>query len=378
MSASPHSERRRARELGLGPGRFEPGRLNAITDVAGVRVGQVTLRAEADGPDRGPVRTGVTAIVPAEGVYAERVMAGSFVLNGAGELMGLTQVAEWGLIETPILLTDTLSVGVVGDAVVQHVIAREPTMGRSTDVVIPVVGECDDSWMHDVRGRHVRAEHVLQALEEASSGPVAEGNVGAGTGMITCDFAGGVGTASRLVPYPHGTYTLGVLVLSNFGTRDELTMDGLKVGQALAEYRGEASRRTAYGSIVAVLATDAPLLPQQLDRLSKRMALGIGRVGSSAANGSGEICLAFSTHNRVPRERKGALLTLNCLADPELNPLFQAAIETTEEAILNALCMGTDLRGIDDHFCPALPLEQLAGLRRAREQGVGSRAATER
>lgn len=368
MPASPHSERKRARDLGFAPGRFAPGALNAITDVSGVRVGQVTLRAEADGSGRGPVRTGVTAIVPAENVYAERVMAGSFVLNGAGELLGLTQVAEWGLIETPILLTDTLSVGTVGDAVVQHVIEREPTMGRSTDVVIPVVGECDDSWVHDVRGRHVRTEHVFRALEEARSGPVAEGNVGAGTGMITCDFAGGVGTASRRIPYEHGTYTLGVLVLSNFGNRDELTMDGLAVGKLLKDYRGDQGRRTAYGSIVAILATDAPLLPQQLNRLSKRMALGIGRVGSSAAHGSGEICLAFSTHNRIPRTRKSALVNLTCLADPELNPLFQAAIETTEEAILNALCMGTDLHGIDDHFCPALPLERLRGLSNTERQ----------
>jgi D-aminopeptidase len=362
MEASPHNGRARARDLGFRPGRFEPGALNAITDVGGVRVGQVTLHGESNGTGRGPVRTGITAIVPAENLYAERMMAGSFILNGAGELLGLTQVAEWGLIETPILLTDTLSVGLVGDAVVQHVIEREPSMGRSTDVVIPVVGECDDSWVHDVRGRHVRAEHVFRALEEARSGPVAEGNVGAGTGMITCDFAGGVGTASRRIPYPHATYTLGVLVLSNFGTRDELTMDGLAVGRLLQDYQGDEQRRTAYGSIVAILATDAPLLPKQLDRLSKRMALGIGRVGSSAANGSGEICLAFSTHNRIPRQRSSALWNLNCLADPELNPLFQAAIETTEEAILNALCMGTDLHGIDDHFCPALPLDRLRGL----------------
>jgi D-aminopeptidase len=355
----------RARDLGFAPGRFAPGGHNAISDVPGVRVGQVTLRSERDEQGRGPVRTGITAIIPGEDVYAERVMAGSFVLNGAGEVLGLTQVAEWGLLETPIVLTDTLSVGLVGDALVQHVIAREPTMGRTTDVVIPVVGECDDSWIHDVRGRHVRAEHVFRALEEARPGPVAEGNVGAGTGMITCDFAGGIGTSSRLIPYEHGTYTLGVLVLSNFGQRDELTMDGLAVGRLLEDFRGDEDRRTAYGSIVAVLATDAPLLPQQLNRVSKRMALGIGRVGSSAANGSGEICLAFSTHNRVPRKRESALLNLTCLADAELNPLFQAAIETTEEAILNALCMGSDLHGVDGHFCPALPLERLRDLKRA-------------
>jgi D-aminopeptidase len=366
MISSPQAERQRARALGFAPGRFEPGPFNAITDVAGVRVGQVTLRAEAGetAPGAGPVRTGVTAIVPAQDVYGERVMAGSFVLNGAGEVAGLTQIAEWGLLETPILLTDTLSVNAVGDAVVGYMLEREAGLGRSTDVVIPVVGECDDSWIHDVRTRPIRPEHVFRALDEACSGPVDEGNVGAGTGMITCDFAGGIGTASRRVPYPHAGYTLGVLVLSNFGRREELRMDGLKVGQLLRDHRGEAPRRKAYGSIVAVLATDAPLLPRQLDRLSKRMALGIGRAGSHAAHGSGEICLSFSTQNRVPREREEALMQLTCLVDTELNPLFEAAIEATEEAILNALCMGTDLHGVDGHVCPALPLPALRGLGR--------------
>jgi D-aminopeptidase len=242
---------------------------------------------------------------------------------------------------------------------------REPGIGVRTDVVIPVVGECDDSWAHDVAGRHVRPEHVWQALDTAASGPVAEGSVGAGTGMITCDFAGGIGSASRRVPYAHATYTVGVLVLSNFGNREELMMDGLRVGEALREFRGEEARRQAYGSIVAVLATDAPLLAPQLNRISKRMALGVGRVGSLAAHGSGEICLAFSTHNRVPRVRESALVQLTCLADTELNPMFQAAIEATEEAILNALCAGTDLYGVDRHFCPALPLSAVRELVRA-------------
>jgi D-aminopeptidase len=368
MEPSPRSERVRARDLGLCPGRYRPGPLNAITDVHGVRVGHLT-RSSGDvrgARGAGAVRTGITAIIPADDVYTQRLMAGSFVLNGAGELTGLTQVAEWGLIETPILLTNTMSVGLVADALVQHMLTREPTLGNTTDVVIPVVGECDDSFMHDVATRPLAAEQVWSALESAAGGAVAEGNVGAGTGMITCDFAGGVGTASREVPFPHATYNVGVLVLSNFGNRDELCMDGLRVGEALRSFRDDGARRQAYGSIVAVLATDAPLLPKQLDRIAKRMALGIGRVGSSAAHGSGELCLAFSTQNRVPRARESALLTYTCLADAELNPLFQAAIEATEEAILNALCMGTDLLGVSEHFCPALPLDAVRALRSRR------------
>jgi D-aminopeptidase len=348
--------RARARELGLSPGRLPPGPLNSITDVAGVAVGHHTLVSGRD------VRTGVTAIVPAPGdVYDQRLLAGGFVLNGAGELSGLAQLREWGLIETPIVLTNTLAVADAQSALIDYTLERAPGLGRSTDVVIPLVGECDDSWVHDARGRHVKPEHVRAALAAARAGHVPEGNVGAGTGMITCDFAGGIGTSSRQVLYPHAAYTVGVLVLSNFGTREDLLMDGLRVGEHLRAYAG-TTRRTSFGSIVAVLATDAPLLPMQLSRICKRMALGMCRAGSNAAHGSGEIALAFSTAQRVPRERKSALWQLTCLYDADLNPLFQAAAEATEEAILNAVCAGTDLSGIDGHHSPALPLAELRKL----------------
>jgi D-aminopeptidase len=360
-----HADRTRARELGLAPGRFSPGRHNAITDVAGVRVGHAQITSEGQSPfgrGQGRVRTGVTAVWPAEGdVYQSRVRAGSFVLNGAGELAGITQLDEWGTLETPILLTDTMSVGAVADALVQYTLESHAEIGRTSDVVIPVVGECDASWLSDVAARPITAELVRRALEGAEAGAVAEGNVGAGTGMSTCDFAGGIGTSSRRVVYEHAEYTLGVLVQSNFGSREELSMDGLPAGKLLAAAAQE-KRRHSYGSIVVLVATDAPLLQRQLERLAKRAALGIARVGSHAAHGSGEIVLAFTTAQRVPRKQTSALEQLQVLVDTQLNPLFQAAIEATEEAILNAVCMGNEQRGVDDHLVPALPLARVREL----------------
>src|SRR4051812_42683248 len=227
--------RRRLRQLGFSLGRFAPGPGNAITDVPGVRVGHTTL-IWGDGPlvvGKGPVRTGVTAILPPDPIFAERVLAGSFVLNGAGEVSGLTQVAEWGLLETPILLTSTMSVGKVSDATVKWMTRRFPGIGTDYDVIIPIVGECDDSWLNDAVGRHVRSEHVYRAIEQAAPGPVAEGSVGAGTGMVTCDFKAGIGTSSRQVAIGDATYALGVLVQSNFGVMRSLRIDGVRVGELL-------------------------------------------------------------------------------------------------------------------------------------------------
>jgi len=272
----------RARELGLPLGRFKPGKYNAITDVEGVLVGHSTM-IRGRGPLRvgeGPARTGVTAILPGSGnVFMERVIGGGFVLNGAGEVSGITQVMEWGLLETPIMLTNTMSVGRVADAVARYMVERYPGIGDEHDVIIPVVGECDDSWLNDISGRHVKQANVLEAIATASDGPVAEGSVGAGTGMITCDFKGGIGTASRKLPEMHGGYTLGVLVMSNFGKMHNLRVAGMPVGELLAEkFRDLPRRGQSYGSIIAVVATDAPVLSQQLNRLCKRVALGIGPV----------------------------------------------------------------------------------------------------
>jgi len=356
-------KRCRARDLGLPLGRFKPGRFNAITDVEGVRVGHATL-IEGDGPlavGKGPVRTGVTAILPSAGnIFMDRLNAGAFVLNGAGEISGLTQVVEWGLLETPILLTNTMSVGVVSDAVARVMVEENPGIGDEHDVIIPVVGECDDSWLNDITGRHVREEHVRAALASAAGGVVAEGAVGGGTGMITCDFKGGIGTSSRTLPEVFGGYTLGVLVMSNFGKMHNLRVAGMPLGEVLAEtYRKQKRREHSYGSIIAVLATDAPLLPHQLNRLCKRVALGIGRVGSYAAHGSGEIITAFSTANVVPRRTRKMVYKMKILLDQRLDPLYEAVMEATEEAILNAMCMATAMTGVNGNHAPALPLSEV-------------------
>jgi D-aminopeptidase len=346
-------------------GHFPTGAENAITDVPGVKVGHTTL-IEGEGPlvpGKGPVRTGVTAIIPCADVFMNRVVGGVFVLNGAGELSGLTQVQEWGLLETPILLTNTMSVGKVSDATVKWMTRHFPGIGSEWDVVIPVVGECDDSFLNDAVGRHIRSEHVYTAIERAQGGKVAEGSVGAGTGMVTCDFKAGIGTSSRAVPREGdegAAYTLGVLVLSNFGVMPNLRIDGVPVGQILApQYEALKKRQFSYGSIIAVLATDAPLLPTQLTRLCKRVALGIGRCGSYAAHGSGEIVVGFSTRNKVPRAERTAVHRMEFLADEALGPLYEAVIECTEEAIVNSLCMAGDMLGLGDNFAPGLPLTQV-------------------
>ncbi len=246
MSDGP-APRVRARDLGISLGRFKPGKWNAITDVAGVRVGHSTLvrGSGALKVGKGPIRTGVTAILPnTTNIFEERVVGGGFVLNGAGEVSGMTQLLEWGLVETPIFLTNTLSVGAVSDAAVKWMVERYPGIGDEHDVIIPLVGECDDSWLNDIAGRHVKEEHVAEALRTASDGPVAEGNVGGGTGMITCDFKAGIGTSSRKLPESMGGYTVGVLVMSNFGVMHQLRVGGLPVGEVLdARYRKKLPRR---------------------------------------------------------------------------------------------------------------------------------------
>lgn len=355
-------KRRRLRELGIGIGHFPTGRYNSITDVKGVTVGHSTI-IQGEGArvsGTGPIRTGVTAIIPSSNVYYERLVGGSFVLNGAGEISGLTQVNEWGIIETPILLTNTLSVGTCSDALVQYMTEKYPEIGGRLDVVIPLVGECDDSWLNDVAGQHVAVEHVYEAIRNAVGGRIEEGNVGGGTGMITCDFKGGIGTSSRKLPPELGGYTVGVLVMSNFGEVKDLRIDGIPVGRILQpKYAHIPKRKNNYGSIITVIATDAPLSELQLNRLAKRAALGIGRVGSYAAHGSGEIILAFSTANKIPRESRRMVYNMRILLNNVIDPFYEAVVETTEEAILNSMCMANDMTGADNHFTPALPIADL-------------------
>ena len=344
--------RQRARELGIAIGRYQPGPLNAITDVAGVKVGQVTL-SKGEGklnPGQGPVRTGVTVIVPRDDVWHKKVPAGSFVLNGTGEMTGLAWVAESGFLEYPIALTNTLNVPRVANGVMSWMIQRYPEIGITDDTLTPVVAECDDSRLNDSQGRHVSEQDVMAALDGASTGPVVEGAVGAGTGMVSYGFKGGIGTASRRLPESEGGYAVGVLVNANHGRRDELTVAGVPVGRM---YQGdERVASGAEGSIIIVIATDAPLDSRQLGRLAKRAALGLARTGSTARHGSGDFMLAFSTGNTVPHYPKDRTFTMTHLSDAHINPLLSATVEATEEAILNALTMAVTTVGRDGHRPP--------------------------
>jgi D-aminopeptidase len=357
-------ERCRVRDLGLQIGEFPTGPHNAITDVKGVKVGHATL-IEGSGrrkPGTGPVRTGVTVVLPNEDTYNESVETGGFVLSGAGEIAGMTQAMEWGMIETPILLTNTMSVGRVSDGVVKWMGKKHPSL-REQEVIIPIVGECDDSFLNDAAGQHIRPEHVFQALENAKSGKVTEGAVGAGTGMICCDFKAGIGTASRVITVGGKKYSMGVLVVSNFGHMEHLRMDGYPVGRILSQEQGGYRRRTEnYGSIIVILATDLPLVSRQLSRICKRAALGIGRVGSYGAHGSGEIILGFSTTNVVRRSDAEARRPLTVMNDSKIDNAYRAAIEMTEEAILNSITMGVDMEGAGGNKVPAIRLKMLKGL----------------
>ncbi len=367
--------RRRARDLGLWFGHGAPGADNSITDVAGVRVGYSTI-VHGEGKlhvGRGPARTGVTAILPVtttspeDSIFLRRLPAGGYVLNGAGEMIGLTQIQEWGILETPIVLTNTHSVGVAHRALVEHMITEVPEIGQAHDTVIPVVAECDDSWLNDICGHHVTTAHVHEALAKAASrrgiGRIDEGTVGSGTGMTTFDFAGGIGTSSRVLRPEEGGYTVGVLVQSNFGRMQDLRLGGIPIGAVIEPgYRAIHKRGGDYGSIIVVVATDAPLLPLQLQRVARRAALGIGRTGSGAAHASGEIVLAFSTANRLPRISATRVKTLDVLSDEHIDPVFRATIDAVEEAIANAICMANDMVGVNHHAVPALPLDRVAEL----------------
>jgi D-aminopeptidase len=361
----------RVRDLGLIVGQYQPGPLNAITDVAGVKVGHTTL-IKGDGalkPGDGPVRTGVTVVIPRDDVWHKKVPAGSFVLNGTGEMTGLSWVTESGFLEYPIALTNTLNVPRVANGIMSWMIRQYPEIGISDDTLTPVVAECDDGRLNDIQGRHVSEADVTKALDGASSGPVTEGTVGAGTGMVSYGFKGGIGTASRRLSEKDGGYTLGVLVNANHGRRPELIMGGIPIGQL---YDGATTRTSealdgnnpgaSEGSIIVVIATDAPLDARQLTRLAKRAALGLARTGSTARHGSGDFMLAFSTGNVIPHYPKDPTYTVTYLADTHLNPLFTATVEATEEAILNALTMATSVVGRDGNPAEAISLDRLRSL----------------
>ncbi len=359
-TAALKEERERARALGIVVGRYQPGPLNSITDVTGVKVGHVTLiRGEgALKPGEGPVRTGVTVVIPRDDVWHKKVPAGAFVLNGTGEMTGLAWVAESGFLEYPIALTSTLNVPRVANGVINWMIARYPAIGITDDTLTPVVGECDDSGLNDSQGRHVTEGDVVRALEGAKGGPVAEGSVGAGTGMVSYGFKGGIGTASRRLPEEEGGYTVGVLVNANHGRREELVVNGVPVGR-LYEKEKTSSLSGSEGSIIVIIATDAPTDSRQLGRLAKRAALGLARTGSTARHGSGDFMLAFSTGNVIPHYPQELTFGMNHLADTHLNPLLTATVEATEEAILNALTMASTVVGRDGRRVEAISLQRL-------------------
>ncbi len=358
-------QRRRIRDLGVSIGEFPTGPLNSITDVPGVRVGHATL-IEGSGrrkPGNGPVRTGVTVIHPNEDVYNRKLVSGSFTLSGAGEVSGLTQVMEWGVIETPIALTNTLSVGRVSDCIVKWMAQKYPEIREQQEVIIPVVGECDDSFLNDAVGLHIKPQHVFSALDQAKSDLPLEGAVGAGTGMICCDFKAGVGTSSRVISLGQHSYTLGVLVVSNFGFMEHLRVDGFPVGKGLVAVQGKYSRRVNnYGSIIVGVGTDIPLTHMQGNRVCRRAALGLGRVGSYGAHSSGEIIIGFSTANEVSRVATHPQMEIRAIRDTGLDPVYKAVIESTEEAILNSLTRAVTMEGVNNNRIPAIDLDLLKQL----------------
>lgn len=352
--------RPRAREFGLVVGVLPTGPLNAITDVAGIAVGQVTVVAGRD------VRTGVTAILPHGGnVFQDKVPAGISVANGYGKLTGVTQVRELGTLETPIVLTNTLSVPTAADAVIDWTLGLPGNEKAAS--VNPVVGETNDGWLSDIRGRHVTKAHVLEAIRTASGGPVAEGAVGAGTGTTCFDYKGGIGTASRRLPDARGGYTVGVLVQTNFGgvlTIRGVPFDRKDAGLGAGATGGAAPNPAGDGSCLIVVATDAPLDARNLERLAKRALLGIARTGGYYSNGSGDYAVAFSTSAsvRVPHRSESPTRTVTMLRDDAVSPLFQAAAEAAEEAILNSLFKAVRTEGKDGHVAEALPLDRVREL----------------
>ncbi len=350
----------RARDLGV-PFDGSPGPLNAITDVAGVTVGQVTLIEDlADGHK---VRTGVTAILPrGRGTLTTPVFAGSFVLNGAGEMTGRAWIEEGGMLDGPVMLTNTHSVGTVHQATIEWRVKHGEPDSSGYFWSTPVVAETWDGELNDVNGFHVKPEHVFAAIEGAKAGPVDEGNVGGGTGMICHMFKCGICTASRRVEVDGGTYTVGALVQANYGTRAALRIAGVPIGQELPTKagRGEPDRGDS-GSIIIVIATDAPLLPHQLDRIAKRAGMGLARMGSYAGNGSGDIFVAFSTANGKAMGGTG-VLGAEFLDNDSLDELFEATAQSAEEAIVNSMVAARDMAGNDGHVAKALPHDVLQKL----------------
>lgn len=356
--------RKRLRELGIQIGTLEPGPCNAITDVDGVKVGHKTI-VRGDGPHA--VRTGVTVIFPHSGnIYEEEVFASSFILNGWGEMTGMARLEQTGKLETPIFLTGTYNVGIVYDAALSYLSGINPEMGISDKMLTPVVAECFDEFLSDARSRAISKEDVFQAIVSAHGGSVEEGGVGGGTGMTAFGFKGGIGTSSRKVD---GQYIVGVLVMANTGSREQLRIDGIPVGKEISDSHSKTGKTK---SIILIAATDAPLLPYQLRKISKRVALGLAQTGSISHTESGDIILAFSTANRILRKKAGLFHNFKAVNDFWITPVYQATVEATQEAILNALTSAQTMTGRDGNTAFGLPLDQVKAIvrkfKRIREQ----------
>jgi D-aminopeptidase len=346
----------RARDLGV-PFDGTPGTNNAITDVNGVEVGHTTLISGSGKliVGQGPVRTGVTAVLPRGKDSTDPVFGAWFTLNGNGEMTGTTWLEDSGFLDGPVMITNTHSVGVVRDAVIAWRVNRAPPDQNGYDWSLPVVAETYDGDLNDINGFHVKPEHAWHALDSAHSGPVEEGNVGGGTGMVCNEFKGGIGTSSRVLEAKYGGYTVGVLVQCNYGWRSQLRIAGVPVGREIQDHK---VRDNDVGSIIVVVATDAPLIPTQLKRLVRRVSLGLGRDGSFSGDGSGDIFIAFSTANPEAAKSIG-MRQITMLPNESLNPLFLATVQATEEAVINAMVAAETMKGINDFEVIALPHDRL-------------------
>ena len=338
--------RARARDIGIEIGTLPTGTHNAITDVAGVKVGHVTLN-EGDS-----IRTGVTAILPSDDIWTARLFGAGYTIHGNGEATGIARINQAGWIESPILLTNTLSVGAVHDGVVRYIVKRYP----DNNIVLPIVAECYDGGLNDISGLHVTAAHAIEAIENATDGPVIEGCVGGGTGMRCYGFKAGIGTSSRVLSEERGGWTVGVLVNANGGRRHQLRIDGVPVGR---EITGSPPKPTRDGSFIIVIATDAPLTHRQLKQLAIRATHGLARTGTPSTDGSGEFVIAFSTANIFPSRTETGTFQVKMLVNGRLSSLFQAAIEATEEAIVNSMTMATTTTGRNGRTMYAIPLTEL-------------------
>ncbi|WP_108669215.1 P1 family peptidase [Peribacillus acanthi] len=340
-------KQKRIRDYGVKIGYLKTGKLNSITDVEGVTVGHVTL-------SKNEMQTGVTAILPhQDNIFKEKLIASSHVINGFGKTVGTIQINELGCLETPIILTNTLSVGTAADALIEHMLYHNPEIGRTTGTVNPIICECNDMFLNDVRARFITKEHVFQAISEAST-ECSEGTVGAGTGMIAYSLKGGIGTSSRIMEMDHGVYTLGVLVLSNFGRLSDLTVKGKPVGEKLQEELTKKDEEKDQGSIIIIVATDLPVSERQLNRIIKRAISGLSRTGSIITHGSGEIVIGFSTATRIPHEKTSTCLSISMIHEEDIDTAFRAMGEATEEAILNSLVTATSVVGREGNKRPAL------------------------